>query len=69
MAMPLDTPAISNDNHGFRSNDQVRISHDTVPGRLTGTVAVIKQMLAVRIVYRSHRELEQLLHFPWLSDG
>ena len=57
----LATPAVTGNHYGLTCHDQVGGTVDAVPYGLAGTVAVIKEMLALRIVYLHHRELQLTL--------
>ena len=54
----LAAPAISCDNNIFSGNYEVRSAVDAVPYRLTCSVAVIEEMLAVGVIYKHHRKFE-----------
>ena len=57
----FSTPAISCNNHIFACHDQVCGTVDTVKYRLSGSVTVVKQMLAVCIIYQYHREFQFII--------
>ena len=54
----LAAPAVAADHDLLARNDEVRRAHDAVPDALAGTVAVIKEVLAVRIVDKHHRKTQ-----------
>ena len=57
----LSAPAVTCNYNDFTGYDQVRGSVDAVPNRLSGAVTVVKEMLAVRVVYLNHRELKLIV--------
>ena len=60
----LAAPAISGHDHDLPGHDQICRAVDAVPDGLSGSVAVVKQVLAVRVIYHDHGEhqLAGLLH-------
>ncbi len=56
----LAAPAVARDNNVFPRNDKVRRAVYPIPHRLTRAVAVVEQMLTVRVVNKNHRELQRL---------
>ena len=61
----FSTPAVSGDHDFLPRDDQIRRTVDPIENGLAGTVAVVEQMLAVRIVDRDHRKMQLtvLFHF------
>ena len=51
-------PAVTCHHDILTGNNEVCCPIDSVPDRLTGTVTVVEQVLAVCIVHKHHRELE-----------
>ena len=66
----LAAPTITGNHNIFTSYDQVGGTVDTVPNRLTGTITVIEQMLAVCVVHQYHWEfqLSCLIHRQQAQD-
>ena len=56
----LSAPAVTCYHHVLTCNDEVCSTVDTVPNRLTCTVAIIEEVLAICIVDKHHRELQSL---------
>ena len=54
----LTAPAVAADDNGLACDDQVRCVHNAVERGLTRAVAVVKEVLAVRVVDVDHRVVE-----------
>ena len=54
---PAD-PAVTGDNNGLTSYEEIGGGHNGSPGRLTGTVTVIEEMFAIGVVHRDHGEVQ-----------
>ena len=67
----LAAPAIAAHDDVLTGHDEVRRAHDAVPHRLTRTVAVIEQVLAVGVIDHDHRETQRsgTVHDPQAVDA
>ena len=57
----LAAPAVAGDDDILAGNDDIRRAHDAIPRRLARAVAVVEEILAVRVVGSDHRELKLAL--------
>ena len=57
----LAAPSISCDNDRLPRYDKVRRAHDAVPCGLPCPIAIVKEILAVCVICRNHRELKLAL--------
>ena len=57
----LAAPSVSCDNDRLPRYDEVRRTHDAVPCGLPRPIAVVKEILAVCVICRNHRELKLAL--------
>ena len=63
----LAAPAVAAYYRGLAGDDEVGVSHQAVPYGLACSVPVVKQMLAVRVIHRTHRELQDAVSLHCLE--